>query len=64
MFEDSRIGIEGKCGELLINLEVDEDCESTSSIVRFGRNLCYEDLNACIQKNQNDGYTENGSEDY
>lgn len=51
VFEDQRIGIEGNCAELLINLDVDEDCDSTSSIVKYGQNLCYEDLTSWIKKN-------------
>ena len=37
---------------MLMDLEADEDFESTSSIVKYGKNLCEEDLTKWIKKSE------------
>ena len=45
VFEDVEVGIgNGKKGLPSLSMEVDEDCETTSSMRNYGENLCLVDL--------------------
>jgi hypothetical protein len=52
IYHDSDVGIDSENGGFVIDLKVDEDCESTNSIVNYGVQLCRKDLNNYLIDNQ------------
>lgn len=44
LYRDSDVGIDSRNGAFVNDLKVDQDCESTNSIVKYGVMLCQEDL--------------------
>lgn len=55
IFKDVDIGIDSVNGAYVIELKVDEDCESSHSIVDYGVRLCKEDLrDGLYDRNKND----------
>ena len=54
VYQDNEVGIDPQNGGCVIELKVDEDCESTNSIVNYGIKLCQEDLNDFIRDNKSE----------
>jgi hypothetical protein len=52
MYRDLDVGIDSENGGFIIDLKVDEDCDSTNRIVNYGVKLCGEDLNNYLRDNQ------------
>lgn len=54
VYQDNEVGIDQENGGRVIELKVDEDCESTNSIVNYGVKLCQEDLHDFIRDNRSE----------
>lgn len=50
MYRDGDIGIDEENSRQVIELRVDEDCESSMSVIRYGVKLCEEDLRDGVRK--------------
>jgi hypothetical protein len=46
------VGIDSRNGAFINDLKVDEDCESTNSIVKYGVMLCQEDLKEYLRDSE------------
>ena len=55
VFRDKEVGIDSVNGKAIMEINADEDVESTKSIVDYGTKLCYLDLKDFLDQNQSYG---------